>query len=53
MDGVLSSNFKPRPNIPLESQVLMISSVNPPFELQLATDHALDTLWPFFPLEFC
>lgn len=49
----LSSNSKHRLNFPLMSQVLLISDVNPSFYLGLPTDHALNTLWPFFPLELC
>lgn len=49
-DG-LSPNSKPRPSLPLKSQVLLVSSMNPLFELDLDAHHALNTLCPFFPLE--
>lgn len=47
----LSPNSKPRPNLPLKSQVLLMSSVTSLFQLDLATHHALNTLCPFSLLE--
>ena len=47
-----SSNSKARPSFPLKSQVLLMCSVNLPFDLDLATHHALNLLHTFSPLEF-
>lgn len=49
----MSSNPKARPSFPFKSRVLLICSTNLPFELDLATHHALNPLYTISPLEFC